>query len=48
MNLTLRLLAAAALLGALTGCAGMMPNWTANAPADGMQNPAIYAPMQSD
>ena len=40
MSSTFRLLAAAALLGALTGCA--MPNWSTTAPADSLQNPAIY------
>jgi hypothetical protein len=48
MSFTLRLLAAGVLLGSLSGCAGFMPNWTANTPADGMQDPAIYAPSPSD
>ena len=36
-----KIAAAVALLGMLTGCAGF-PNWSANAPADSMQDPAIY------
>ena len=48
MSLTLRLLAAGVLLGSLSGCAGFMPNWSANTPADGMQNPPIYETSPSD
>jgi hypothetical protein len=44
MTPTMRLLAAAALLGVLSGCAGMMPNWKPNVEPDSMQNPPIYAP----
>ena len=43
MSSIVRLLAAAALLGTLAGCANFgMPNWTPNAPADSLQDPAIY------
>jgi hypothetical protein len=40
----MRLLAAAALLGTLGGCASWMPNWSPTAPADSMQDPPIYQP----
>ena len=40
-----KLLAAAVLLGALTGCAGMMPNWTPNVQDE---SPAVYEPSPSD
>jgi hypothetical protein len=40
----MRLLAAAALLGALTGCA----NWTPNVSSDPMQNPSIYTELPAD
>jgi hypothetical protein len=48
MSFTLRLLAAGALLGALSGCAGFVPNWTANPSDDSMHSPAIYEPSPSD
>ena len=40
-----KLLAAAVLLGALTGCAGMVPNWTPNIQED---SPAVYELSPSD
>ena len=46
MSLTLRLFAAAALLGVLAGCA--MPNWTPNAAADSMNDPPIYEQSLSE
>ena len=45
MTTILRLAAAAALLGALSGCAGLMPGWQPN--VDG-ESPAIYEPSPSD
>ena len=45
MSTILRLAAAAALFGALSGCAGMMPNWQPNVESD---SPAIYEPSPSD
>lgn len=46
MTLTLRLLAAAALLGVLAGCA--MPTWAPNVNSDPMQNPPIYQEVPAD
>jgi hypothetical protein len=48
MTRTMKMLAAAALLGALSGCANWTPNWSANSPADGMHSPPIYETSPSD
>jgi hypothetical protein len=44
MSSTMRLLAAAALLGVLGGCASWMPNWTPNVSPE---SPPIYEPTPS-
>ena len=45
MTTILRLAAAAALLGVLSGCAGFMPNWQPNV---GGESPAVYESSLSD
>ncbi|MDB5863586.1 MAG: hypothetical protein JWO70_1392 [Betaproteobacteria bacterium] len=44
MTSTVKLIAAAALLGVLGGCANWMPNWSPNTPTDSLQDPPIYSP----